>query len=424
MKILWVKSGGLVPLDHGGKIRSFHLAKVLASTHNVTLFTYDQPGNANAHAELKDIFSRVIFVPLSVPEQGSSQEYIDYARNLFSKRPYSERKFCQPHVAQNLREHLSHESYDVVLCDFLLTAGVIPWDLQGLRVLFTHNVEAQIWRRRFQVAKNPIWKAVSYREFRTMSNMEHHYLQAAEHVLAVSEADKNIFSAFIDKDKVSVVPTGVDSDYFRPMRDLEERNTLVFTGSMDWMPNEDGIIHFVSEILPLVRKEVPDVSLWVVGRRPSTKLRKIMDQIPGVTVTGRVEDVRPYMAKASVYVVPLLVGGGTRLKIFEAMGMGKAVVSTSIGAEGLPVIHGKEIVLADLPEEFARQTISLLRSSAKREELGCSARLLVEQNYSWNAVGTRLSEDLTELVEKFNGNMSEKASLNPFANAVEATTGK
>ena len=418
MKILWVKSGGLVPLDHGGKIRSFHLAKVLASTHDVTLFTYDQPGNADAHAELKDIFSRVIFVPLNVPEQGSSQEYIDYARNLFSRRPYSERKFCQPHIAQKLREHLSHESYDVVLCDFLLTAGVIPWDLQGLRILFTHNVEAQIWRRRFQVAKNPIWKAASYREFRMMSNMERHYLQAAEHVLAVSEADKNIFSAFIDKDKVSVVPTGVDSDYFRPMLDLEEKNTLVFTGSMDWMPNEDGIIHFVSEILPLIRKEVPDVRLWVVGRRPSTKLRKIVDQIPGVTVTGRVEDIRPYMAKASVYVVPLLVGGGTRLKIFEAMAMGKPVVSTSIGAEGLPVISGKDIVLADSPGEFARQTINLLQSPAKREELGGSSRRLVERDYSWNAVGVRLSDLLKNLAQPTGSELEDDAGLGHTAGAV------
>jgi polysaccharide biosynthesis protein PslH len=400
MRILWVKSGGLVPLDHGGKIRSFHLAKVLANCHDVTLFTFDQPTNEDAHTELQNIFSRVIFTPLKVPGQRSPREYMAYARNLLSLRPYSERKYCQPHIARKLHEHLSQESYEIIVCDFLLTAGVIPWDLPGFRVLFTHNVEAQIWKRQFQVAKNPIWKAACYREFRTIERMERHYLKIAEHVLAVSEADRNTFSTLIDPRKISVVPTGVDPDYFRPRPGLEQSNALVFTGSMDWMPNEDSIFYFVEQILPIIREAIPDASLCVVGRRPSAKLRKLAGQVDGVTITGRVDDIRPHMAKGSVYVVPLLVGGGTRLKIFEAMAMGKAVVSTSVGAEGLPVTPGKDIVLADQPEEFARQAITLLRSSAKREDLGRSARRLVEQNYSWNAVGTRLSEDLSNLIRQ------------------------
>jgi sugar transferase (PEP-CTERM/EpsH1 system associated) len=401
MRILWVKSGGLVPLDHGGKIRSFQIATVLAHNHDVTLFTFDQASNEDAHKKLKSTFSEVIFVPLIVPGQRSFREYLAYATNLLSLRPYSERKYCQPHIARKLREHLLHNSYDMILCDFMLTAGVIPWDQPGFRVLFTHNVEAQIWKRRFQVAKNPIWKAAGYREFRTTERMEHHFLRLADHVLAVSDADRDAFLPVIGGSKMSVVPTGVDSKYFRPMPELEQPNTLVFTGSMDWMPNEDGIVYFVGEILPLIRKEIPNVSLWIVGRRPSAQLRKLADESAGVTVTGRVEDIRPYMAKASVYVVPLLVGGGTRLKIFEAMAMGRAVVSTTIGAEGLPVQDGKDIVLADQPEEFARQAVALLRSSAAREQLGRSARQLVEQDYSWDAVGTRLSDDLGSLVRQF-----------------------
>jgi glycosyltransferase involved in cell wall biosynthesis len=245
-----------------------------------------------------------------------------------------------------------------------------------------------------------------------MARMERHYLQAAEHILAVSSADRDTFSLFLKESKISVIPTGVDSEYFRPIEELEEDNTLVFTGSMDWMPNEDGIFYFVKEILPLIREEIPDVSLWVVGRSPSTKLQNLAGQIQGMTVTGTVEDIRPYMAKASVYVVPLLVGGGTRLKIFEAMGMGKAVVSTSIGAEGLPVAQGKDIVLADNPKEFAAQTVSLLRDAARRRELGGAARRLVEQNYSWNAVGARLGEKLNEIVRQFQATRPESGALN------------
>ena len=401
MKILWVKSGGLVPLDHGGKIRSFQLAKELAQSHEVALFTFYQPTPDDTHSELRKIFSRVTCIPISVPAQNSYREYAAYAMNLVSGRPYSVTKYCQPHVAAELRRHLQEESYDVIVCDFLLTAGVIPWDLPGPRVLFTHNVEAQIWERQFQVAGNPVWKAACYREFRTMARMERDYLRRADHVLAVSETDRTYFSRFVDPSKISVIPTGVDVDYFRPSPDTEEPHTLVFTGSMDWLANEDGIIYFMHEILPIVRTEIPKVSLWVVGRRPSGRLREAAEVIPGVKVTGTVADIRPYIGKASVYVVPLLVGGGTRLKIFEAMAMGKAIVSTSIGAEGLPVASGKDLILADGAQDFARQVIHLLRNSRRREELGTSARRLVEQNYSWHSVGGELDSVLGGVGRRF-----------------------
>ena len=172
----------------------------------------------------------------------------------------------------------------------------------------------------------------------------------------------------------------------------------MFTGSMDWLANEDGIVYFMDKVLPIIRQHVSDAKLWVVGRRPSSRLERLAKNISGVRLTGTVADIRPYMAKASVYVVPLLVGGGTRLKIFEAMAMGKAIVSTSIGAEGLPVAPGENILLADTAEDFARQVVALLRSQARREDLGRLARQLVERNYSWNSVGSDLSETLTSLV--------------------------
>jgi len=170
---------------------------------------------------------------------------------------------------------------------------------------------------------------------------------------------------------------------------------------MDWLANEDGIIYFVDKILPIIRQQVRDATLWVVGRRPSSRLQKLANEIPGVRLTGTVADIRPYMAKASVFIVPLLVGGGTRLKIFEAMAMGKAVVSTSIGAEGLPVVPGKNIVLADEAEEFAQQVVALLHSRAKREDLGRAARQLVERSYGWNSVGSELNKILTSVARGF-----------------------
>lgn len=399
MRILWAKSGGLVPIDHGGKIRSYQLAKTLAQRHDLSLFTFYQPFPDDPHDDLRAFFRDVIVVPLEPPARKGFAEYAAYGRNLLTARPYSATKFCQPHVAKELRRHLQERDYDAIICDFLLTGDVMPWDFPAPKVLFTHNVEAQIWKRHFQVARNPIWKAVCYREFVAMSRMEGRYLKLADHVLAVSEWDRTLFSRTIDPAKISVIATGVDVDYFRPQPELEERNALVFTGSMDWMPNEDGIFYFVEKVMPQVWAQIPDATLWVVGRRPTEKLMKLGEREPRVRVTGTVPDIRPFLAKGSVYVVPLLVGGGTRLKIFEAMAMGKTVVSTTIGAEGLAVTSGKDIVLADQPDDLARQVIRLLQNAPERQALGHAARKLVEENFSWTSVGKHLSDVMERVVD-------------------------
>lgn len=394
MKILWVKSGGLVPLDHGGRIRSYQLAKELARKHEVSLFTFYAEDPTDAHKELEHVFIRVIGIPLHIPPAQSAADLCAYARNLLTLRPYSQAKYCQPQVASRLREHLREVKYDLILCDFLLTAAVIPWEIACPKVLFTHNIEARIWERQVRVARNPVWKAVCYREYLCLSRMERNYIQRADSVLAVSEPDRDFFAEFADPAKIHVIPTGVDVDYFQPVPNSEKLNTLVFTGSMDWLPNEDGIFWFVEQVLPRIRQQIPDVSLWVVGRRASTKLQELGKREPGVHVTGTVDDIRPYVARGSVYVVPLLVGGGTRIKIFEAMAMGKAVVSTTIGAEGLPVTSGEDVILADQPEAFARSVVGLLQDAAERRRIGKAARHLVEKDYSWESVAGQLAEVL------------------------------
>jgi glycosyltransferase involved in cell wall biosynthesis len=197
-----------------------------------------------------------------------------------------------------------------------------------------------------------------------------------------------------------VIPTGVDLEYFRPEPGNEQPYTLVFTGAMDWLANQDAICYFVDEILPLVREQVPETDLWVVGRNPSERVRSLAEKKNGITVTGEVEDVRPYVRDAAVYIVPLRVGGGTRLKIFEAMAMGKAVVSTSIGAEGLPVRDGENILLADERQDFAQKIVNLLRDPATRNRLGQAGRRLVESEYSWRAVAGRFDSMLQRVVTR------------------------
>jgi glycosyltransferase involved in cell wall biosynthesis len=167
---------------------------------------------------------------------------------------------------------------------------------------------------------------------------------------------------------------------------------------MDWLPNEDGMLYFVEEILPLIKTGCPDVSVEIVGRNPSAKLRSLTARHENIRFTGWVEDIRPFLARGTVCIVPLRIGGGTRLKIFEAMAMGKAVVSTSIGAEGLPVHSGKNILLSDSPEDFAKSVLSVLHDANGRQRIGGAARKLVEENYSWQSVGKIFASTLEDMV--------------------------
>lgn len=398
MKILWVKAGGLVPPDLGGRIRSFNILKELARTHDVSIFTFYPEQKNDPHPQLRESFAHVECYPLKIPAAKGLREAVLYARHCFSQLPYTIAKYSQPRVARALRQLLLRRRYDVIICDFAAAGGVFPWDTTVPKVFFTHNVEALIWKRHFQVAKNPFWKAVDWREYRKMARAERLYVNRADLVLTVSEFDREYFLQYSDPSKVVSIPTGVDASYFQPAPGTEDPSRLVFSGSMDWMANEDGITFFIESILPLIRQRVPDASLQIVGRSPSQRLLALAGRVPGVHVTGRVEDIRPYVREGAVYVVPLRVGSGTRLKIFEAMAMGKAIVSTSIGAEGLPVEHDKNIILADEPEEFAAQVVRLLRDPAARSSLGAAGRLLVELEFSWTAVAKQFETALSRAV--------------------------
>ena len=201
------------------------------------------------------------------------------------------------------------------------------------------------------------------------------------------------------KRPMHVVQTGVETDYFTPRADGTVRTHMVFTGSMDWLPNEDGMTYFCREILPRIRQAEPEATLSIVGRTPTPAVKKLAE-IPGVEVTGRVDDVRPHIARGSVYVVPLRIGGGTRLKIFEAMSMAKAVVSTTVGAEGLPVTSGRDIDIADEPARFAHSVVHLMRDAEARRGIETAARRLVVEKYDWSAVALDFENALLKIANK------------------------
>jgi glycosyltransferase involved in cell wall biosynthesis len=300
-------------------------------------------------------------------------------------------------VRDQVESLMADDTADVCIADFLFAAANVPFGGRVPVVLFEHNVEYMIWERLSKI--EPVfWRRALFEiEWRKLKSRERAVCRDANLTIAVSEEDRRRLSSLAPGANVSAISTGVDTTYFSPNGAPEIPARLVFTGSMDWHPNEDAIAYFADAILPHIRREVPTVSLAVVGRRPSARVKAIAEQA-GMLVTGTVDDVRPYMGEASVYVVPLRAGGGTRLKIFEALAMEKAVVSTTVGAEGLALTSGREFVAADDPQAFAREVVSLLNDPARRRTLGQAGRHLVETRYSWPQVAREFEHACEQVV--------------------------
>jgi sugar transferase (PEP-CTERM/EpsH1 system associated) len=406
MRILWLKSDLLLPLDKGGKLRTWHLMRHLAKRHEITYLSFadddasaagDRDGNYSE--AMREVACRVDTIPRRDPSKGSLRFYADAALHLVDPLPYAVGKYRSQAFRQKLEELLRECSFDLIVCDFLFPAVNLPRRLPCPAVIFTHNVESEIWRRHADTQTGAANRLLYGMQYRRMLRYEQRALARFDGVLAVSDVDRETFRRLYP-DAVSapidVIPTGVDTAFFAPTPSPPNSRHLVFTGSMDWLPNEDAMAFFCRDILPLIRAEESEVSLSIVGRAPTPAVKRLAEH-EGVSVTGRVEDVRPYIAEAAAYVVPLRIGGGTRLKIFEAMAMGKAVVATSIGAEGLPVAGGEHVLLADEPRTFARAVVRLLRDVERRRQLESAAHKLVVERYDWSAVAGALEESLVRV---------------------------
>ena len=397
MRILWLSANLLLPLDKGGKLRTWHLMRHLARRHEITYLAFREPDQPAANVEgMKEVASRVETITRSEPTKGTLRFYADAALHLLDPLPYAVGKYRSAEYRRRLARLLKEERFDLVVCDFLFPAVNLPKRLPCPAVMFTHNVESEIWRRHAETKSDAIGRLLYGAQYRRMLRYERRMLARFDGILAVSDADRETFARLYPgaiAQPAHVVPTGVDTEYFAPSAGSQQPARLIFTGSMDWLPNEDAMIYFCRDVLPAIRAEVPDAALTIVGRTPTPAVKKLAEE-RGVTVTGRVDDVRPFMRDASVYIVPLRIGGGTRLKIFEAMAMGRAVVSTTIGAEGLPVTDGEHVLLADDPATFARAVVHLIRDTGHRTRIEAAARALVLARYDWSAVAGELEDAL------------------------------
>ena len=394
------------PLDTGGKIRTFYQLKALAERFEVDLLALghdigaegDDPLWRGIEASLREVWC--------IPRDGIDRKgaLLSAARSLLGTLPYPVEKYRSSKAGALIAEKTRGGRYEVVHFDSLHTFRLVDRVAPHARlVLDEHNVEALILERMAEVSE-PWWKRrlVEDQAART-DTFERLSALRAHRVLLCSSEDLDLLAERTGRRAgFEVIPNGVDLTRFDPEgeggRIESEEPYAMFLGSMDWWPNADGVSWFVKEIWPRIRRLHPALGLKVVGRNPAAELRALGGQ-EGIEITGGVPDVRPYMRGCSAFVVPLRVGGGTRLKILEAMAIGAPIVSTSIGCEGIEAQAGRDLLVEDSVAGFAAAVSALSQAPERRAELSAGGRQVVEGLYSWEAIGRRLVGVYEALIE-------------------------
>lgn len=394
MKILVVSTKIPFPIIDGHTLRTYNLLKQTARQHDVYLLSFYQTdleltGIEHLRSICKDV------KVLSVPSMNSKKRlFFTILRSIFSLIPFSVLKYKSSQMEQDIEQIVKENKIDLIHFDLLPLSQYAKINNKLPTLLVDHNIESALLARRIRREKWP-GKIFFWLDWLKLKRFETHSLTTVDLTVTVSRADKDGLQQLSPGSRVTVVENGVDTSYFQTSEVAEDEHSLVYVGGLNWFPNQDAIDYFHDNILPLIKKYIPDIKLRVIGKRPA-KNKSFAD--PAIELMGFVDDDRPYVSKAAVFIVPLRVGGGTRLKILNALSMKKAVVSTSIGCEGLNVRDGENILIADKAEEFAAAVIRLLHSPCERQRLGEAGRQLVRQEYEWNVIAAKMEKAYSQLL--------------------------
>jgi len=400
MRILMISPTLPWPLNMGTKIRIYHVLRELARAgHEVTLLTLaHEPYGPEDLGALKAHCHELHVVPVKNRPRPKAA-----LKSLISRKPYRVAKFESQKFRQAVAQTLQ-KNYDILWVHFMETLAYVPQSYTRkkrlLLVLDQHNAderfwetyarEGWLWTRLF--AKINLWQL---RKFQTFA------LKRVDVIMSTSKEDADFTRTRLPNPatQVWVVPNGVDTESFCLPDTAERKNRIIFCGTMDVLMNIDAVEWFACQIFPKIRKTVPDAEFWIVGRDPVPRV-KALGSLPGVRVTGRVEDIRPYYTKAKVAVAPFRYGGGTKIKVLEAMALGVPVVATSVGCQGIKVTPGKHLFKEDNEESFAQRVVILMQDKNLRLKMTTEARRLVEERYSWHAIMDDTIRRLEQMVSK------------------------
>lgn len=389
--VLFLTARVPAPLDDGWKIRTFHLMQgYVRNGWQVDLLSFCLPGQESGHfPKLQALCSRLRLVP-----RAKAYATMDLLRGMVLSTPFHVHNYHLQAMVDAVLEMISGQAYDLVqIEDVVMAQYVVPAMDESLRILDMHNVESALLRR-YAEKDGSLFKKIYARL--TASKLESYERNVAgkfHKILVCSDQDRDLLRSTIMNPPVQVTPNGVDCDYYQPLPMNPASKDMVFVGSMDYHANISGVLYFVRNVLPLIQSQYPGTHFTIVGKNPPEAIRRLAGEC--VEVTGMVTDVRPYLARARVVVVPLLVGGGTRLKILEALACGKAIVSTPMGAEGISAKNHEHFYLAATAHEFAQATIQLLQEPTLCQRVGEAAATFVTEHFDWRQITDELCRSLS-----------------------------
>ena len=391
MNLLFLSTRSPYPLISGHSLRTYHILKGATENHNVTFVTFIQLPEHELKKENLDhlmSFCKAVY-PFEIPADVSKTKLATMLfLNLFSPLPFVGQKYDAPLMRQKIREIIQREHIDLVHVDMLpLTAYINEFEHLP-KILVNHNVESIRLYRWFKTEPNPVKKAYLGIQWLKLKTFEQSAMNKFDGCVVVSELDKELLIKMGVKSRLFVVPNGTNTKFFKPNNGKVVENSVLWIGHMDVHTNKDAVLYFWKDIYPILRRKYPEVKMTFVGTAPPKEIADAAQKDGQVKATGFVDDIRPYIDEAAVMVVPIRVGSGTRLKILDAMAMGKAIVSTSVGCEGLNVNDGKDILIADEPEDFVNKAIDLLKNSNKRITLEKNA-IELAKTYDWDLITQR-----------------------------------
>lgn len=384
------------PATDGGKIVTYNTLKYMKrkGVKNI-LITFN---NEIIKSELDNI------AEVNIVEKDTKNSVKGMLLNILSYTPYNMSKYYDERVNVLIDDIIGKQHVDVIYIDHLHMAiygeyikAKYP---QILLLLRQHNVETTIMERFYKNQTNLIVKAYSYLQYIKLKKYESKIARFFDLLLMLTDDDKERMMQMCNNINIRTISAGVDIDRYYPNNTCLEENSIVFLGAMNWLPNEDGVMWFVEEVFNKIIEKEPSVKFYIVGKNPSEKIKMLQNN--NIIVTGFVEDDREYIEKASVFIVPLRIGGGMRIKILNAMSMGKCIISTSIGAEGIDVINKKEIFIEDEVDELANRILYAIKNKENNINIGVNARKKTIQKYSWEAITDEIFTEINNSINIFN----------------------
>jgi sugar transferase (PEP-CTERM/EpsH1 system associated) len=391
MNVLFLSTENPFPPDHGHHIRTYYLLKNLAAQHRIFFLAFAQNEKELTHkAELEKFCASVELIWLP---QGKWRwrMYIAMLANLFSLQPYTVTRYASAEANLCIQRLLSNQRIDLIHFDLPHLAAYLSHASSLPRILVTHNVESLRLRRWAKVERNYFLKLYLYYQYAKLYRFESKLCPQFDKCTTVSEVDKQILAAMCRHDNFASVPNGVDVEYFRPNGNGKFGEGLVWAGSMSGAYNRDAVDFFLTKIAPLIHRRLPMAKMQFVGAAPTRLLEKCARENARIQFAGYVDDIRPYVDNAAVFIAPIRSGSGTKVKILNAMAQAKPVVTMPVGAEGIEAVPDEEILIANDENEFAEKTIFLLQHPQRAHEIGLRARRVIEKLYDWKIVAATMN---------------------------------